>query len=235
MTNLRPILFVLLLLAAGVAVITLPVADGLAAALRWIDTNREIAWIVYIAGYIAATVLLIPGSLITLAAGFIFGLPAGVALVSAGSVLGCVAAFLIGRWFVRDWVSQKIADMPKFNALYRATGEDGFLIVLLTRLSPLFPFNLLNYAYGLTSVRVRDYFLASWLGMLPGTVLYVYLGTLAGDLAAIASGEVNTGPAGTWLLAAGLIATALVTIVIARRATAILTQRLTATSAANDD
>lgn len=222
----RPLILIAALAVAALGVYLLPVADTLGAALRWIDANRTMAWAVYIVGYIAATVLLVPGSIITVAAGFIFGLPLGIAVVSAGSVLGSTAAFLLGRSFVRDWVEQRIAGMPRFEALDRATRHSGFAVVMLTRLSPLFPFNLLNYAFGLTSVSLRSYFFASWIGMLPGTVLYVYIGTLTNDLTFIVAGDFDAGRAGTVLLAGGLIATAILTVMLTRRATRILHERL---------
>ena len=169
----KPLVFIVLLLVLGVAAAFLPLLDWLDAGVAWIAANRGLSWAVYVCVYILATVLLVPGSLITLVAGFVFGLPLGVVLVSAGSVLGASSAFLIGRFFVRDWAERRIERLPRFSALDSAVGEQGFTIVLLARLSPLFPFNLLNYGLGVSSVSFRDYFLASWIGMLPATVLYV--------------------------------------------------------------
>jgi uncharacterized membrane protein YdjX (TVP38/TMEM64 family) len=215
----KPIAFGAAILAVAVCVVLLPVTDWALAALGWIEAHRRLAWIVYIVGYVVATVLLIPGSILTLGAGFVFGLPIGVAVVSAGSVLGAVSAFLVGRFFARDWVAARIAGMPRFRALDRATRHEGFVIVLLARLSPLFPFNVINYGFGITSVRLRDYFLASWVGMLPATVLYVYFGSLAKSLAELAGGELETGTAGIALFAVGLVATLALTVVITRKAT----------------
>jgi uncharacterized membrane protein YdjX (TVP38/TMEM64 family) len=215
---------VLLLTAA----LTLPIAQWLQLALDWIGAHPQIAWPVYILGYILATVLVIPGSLLTLAAGFLFGLPLGVALVSLGSVLGAGAAFLVGRFLARDWVADKIKQQPRFAALDAAVGRRGFLIVFLTRLSPIFPFNLINYAYGLTGVRFRDYFLATWIGMFPVTVLYVYLGSAAKNLAEIFSGDLETGTAGRIALFAGLAATFVLTVIVTRIATRSLVSHLEA-------
>lgn len=139
--------------------------------------------------YIAATVLMLPGAILGLGAGFLFGVIPGVITISIASTLGAGAAFLVGRFLARDWVAQKVAAMPRFAALDAAVAREGFKIVFLTRLSPVFPFNLLNYAYGLTGVPFTHYFLASWIGMLPGTILYVYLGSAAQSLAAVAAGE----------------------------------------------
>jgi uncharacterized membrane protein YdjX (TVP38/TMEM64 family) len=216
--NLKPILFAAALLAVVGGALWLPVSDWVLATLAWIEARQTSAWIVYVAAYIVATVLLIPGSILTLGAGFLFGLPAGVAVVSAGSVLGAASAFGVGRFLARDWVTRKSAGMPRFRALDRATRREGFVIVLLARLSPLFPFNLLNYAFAITSVRFWDYFLASWLGMLPVTVLYVYVGSLAKSLAEIASGAVQAGAAGVALFVVGLLATLALTVLITHKA-----------------
>lgn len=204
--------------------------------ISWIEANRAIAWPVYVLAYIVATVLLLPGTILTLAAGFVFGLPLGVALVSLSSVLGACSAFLVGRYLARDWVAARIAKIPRFNALDKATSTDGFLIVFLVRLSPLFPFNLTNYGLGLTSVKFRDYLFASWVGMLPGTVLYVYIGSLALDIAELARGGAASGfNFGPWVYAIGFVATALLTVVIARRATAVLGRQLEAQETAGEE
>lgn len=226
-TKKAAVLVAILACLAAIAFV-FPVGEWIVAALGFIEANRRVAWLIYILSYIAATVLLIPGSIITLAAGFIFGLPMGVVVVSAGSVIGASCAFIIGRFFVRDWVAGKIAEMPRFRALDRATNSNGFMIVFLARLSPLFPFNLLNYGMGLTAVRLRDYFFASWIGMLPGTIVYVYIGTLAKDLTELSSGQIDSGTAGRVLLVAGFVATLVLTVLITRKATQVLNAELDA-------
>ena len=209
---------VAVLLLLGAAGWLLPVREWLGAALTWAAAHGEGSALLFLALYVLATVCLVPGLILTLAAGAIFGLARGVALVSAGSVLGASAAFFIGRTFARDWTQQRIAAWPRFRALDGALGERGFWIVLLTRLSPLLPFNLLNYAYGVTAVRPRDYIAASWLGMLPATVLYVYAGSAAANLAQALSGRVRTGRTGTVLWVVGLAATVAVTALVTRLA-----------------
>lgn len=194
-----------LLLAAGWL---LPVKDGLRAALGWAAVHPGIAWLVFAGLYILATVCLVPGLILTLAGGALFGVARGVLLVSVSSVLGATAAFLLGRSLAREWISRRIAAWPKFRALDRALAQRGFWIVLLTRLSPLFPFNLLNYAYGVSAVRLRDYLLGSWIGMAPATVLYVYAGSAAASLARVFAGGARPGRATLVLLIAGLAATA---------------------------
>lgn len=170
--------------------------------------------------YIVATVLMVPGLILTLGAGFAFGLVQGTIAVSVGSVLGATAAFLLGRTLGRDYVEHKAAAMPKFAAIDRAVQRSGFKIVLLTRLSPAFPFNVLNYLFSITSVRTRDYFLASWIGMFPGTLMYIYFGTAIKNIADLVGGRFEGGVAQKVLLAVGLIATVAVTVYITRIARA---------------
>jgi len=174
--------------------------------------------------YIPASVLMVPGSLLTLGAGYAFGLVRGLLAVSAGSTLGACAAFLISRYLAREWVERKIADNSKFRAVDRAVGRQGFKIVLLTRLSPVFPFNVLNYAYGLTSVSFPQYVLATWLGMLPGTVMYVYFGSAAKNLADVATGNAAARPASQVFFYVGLVLAVVVSVIVARIARVALTE-----------
>lgn len=164
--------------------------------------------------YAAATVAFLPGSILTLGAGAVFGVLWGTVYVSIASTTGATAAFLAGRYLARDWVEKKLAAFPKFRAIDAAVGTGGAKVVFLTRLSPAFPFNLLNYAFGLTRVRLRDYVLPSWAGMLPGTVMYVYLGSLAGDLATLGAGGRAKTPAEWALYGIGLLATVGVTVYV---------------------
>jgi uncharacterized membrane protein YdjX (TVP38/TMEM64 family) len=185
-------------------------------ALDWIRGLGPLAPIAFIAIYIAACVMFLPGSILTIGAGVIFGVVRGSIYVSIAATLGATAAFLVGRYFARDWIARKLDGNAKFKAIDEAVGKEGWKIVILTRLSPVFPFNLLNYAYGLTRVTLRDYFFASWAGMIPGTILYVYIGALSGDLAGAAgSGSANT-PLGWVFKAVGLLATVAVVIYATR-------------------
>ncbi len=174
--------------------------------------------VVFIAGYIAATVALAPGSVLTLAAGAIFGLLRGTVYVFVAAVLGSSAAFLVSRYLARGAIERRLAGNQKFAAVDRAIAGQGLKIVFLLRLSPVFPFNLLNYGLGLTKVRFLDYVVAS-VGMLPGTILYVYYGKLAGDIASLASGmKAHKGPEYWTVLLLGLVATILVTLFVTRLA-----------------
>jgi uncharacterized membrane protein YdjX (TVP38/TMEM64 family) len=192
--------------------------DTLASFLEWLQGIGPWGAVLFAIAYVPAAVLFVPGSLLTLAAGFVFGLPKGMVIVSVGSTAGAAAAFIVARSLAHDWVARRVARRPTLAAIGRAVETEGFKIVLLTRLSPVFPFNLLNYAYGVTSVPFRTYVLASWMGMLPGTIMYVYLGSAAKSLAALLSGEVPQSAARPVLFALGLAATVAVTILVTRRA-----------------
>ncbi len=184
--------------------------------LQWISGLGSTAPLVFIPLYIVACVLFIPGSILTLSAGFLFGVVRGSMYVSVAATLGATLAFLVGRYFARQWVAARLANYPKFKAVDEAVAREGWKIVALTRLSPVFPFNLLNYAFGLTNVGVRDYVVASWAGTLPGTILYVYLGSLAGDLTRVATGGAERTPAEWAFYGIGLLATIAVTVYVTR-------------------
>ena len=218
--------FATLVLAVILSAVYLPVAEMLIGLFDWVDANRSISWLVYIVFYVLATVLVLPGSLLTLAAGFLFGLGYGFAIVSFASTTGATCAFLVGRFLARDWVAAKLQALPRFSALDKAVGEQGAVVVLLPRLSPLFPFSLSNYGFGLTRVKLGHYVLASWLGMIPGTVLYVYLGSIASNLTSIFTGDLADLPASNWLFYLGLVATVVLTIAITRIATRALNSKL---------
>jgi uncharacterized membrane protein YdjX (TVP38/TMEM64 family) len=185
----------------------------------WVDGLGVWGPLVFIAGYAVATVAFIPGSLLTLAGGTIFGLGWGTLYVFVGATLGALGAFLVARYVARATIEKKVLDMPRFAAIDRAIGREGRKIVFLLRLSPAFPFVLLNYALGLTRVRLLDYAIAS-IGMLPGTLLYVYYGKLAGDVATVAGdGAGAEKGAGYWVvMGLGLLATLAVTTVVTRTA-----------------
>lgn len=205
------------LVAAGAAAVALlPIERHLVALLERVHGIGPWGAVVLGAAYVPASVLFVPGSLLTLGAGFLFGVTLGTVVVSVGSTLGATAAFLVGRTIARRSVASRVEANAKFRAIDRAVGREGFKIVLLTRLSPIFPFNLLNYAYGITDVRLGSYVLASWIGMLPGTVLYVYLGSAAQNLAALGAGRIEGGATRQILFAAGLLATIAVTVYVTR-------------------
>ena len=212
----------LLLAAAVVVALVLVGREAGQAVLRfaaWVDGLGGWAPIVYVLGYVVATVAFLPGSLLTLGAGAVFGLVQGTLLVLVGATLGAAAAFLVSRYAARGLVERRLAGNRRFAAIDRAIGADGRRIVFLLRLSPAIPFNLLNYALGLTRVRFGDFVLAS-AGMVPGTLLYVYYGKVAGDVARLAGGApTQQRGAGYYVvLALGLAATVLAAALVTRTA-----------------
>jgi pyruvate/2-oxoglutarate dehydrogenase complex dihydrolipoamide dehydrogenase (E3) component/uncharacterized membrane protein YdjX (TVP38/TMEM64 family) len=208
------------------------------AAGRYLDAQRHlldfVSWVrgagaagmlVFVAVYVLATVLFVPGLLLTMGAGLAYGVAVGTPLVWVAANVGAVAAFVLGRTAARDAIAARVAGNAKFAAIDRAVGREGLKIVLLTRLSPAFPFNLLNYAYGLTRVSLRDYVVGSLVGMIPGTLMYVYLGSLVTSVAELTSGGRTGAP--WWIRILGFAATVAVTVVvtrIARRALAEATE-----------
>ena len=194
--------------------------------LAWIDEQGSAGPVIFIAIYIVATVLFLPGSVLTLGAGVLFGLGWGTVWVSIASVGGAVCSFLVGRYLARGWVEKKAESYPKFKAVDEAVAGEGWKIVALTRLSPAFPFVFLNYAYGLTQVKLSHFFLASWIFMLPGTVMYVYFGSLAGDLATLGAEKDGRTPAEWTLLVVGCVATVAVTVYVTKIAKRALAKRV---------
>ena len=185
---------------------------------QWVNSLGVWGPFVFILGYIVAAVAFVPGVLLTLAAGAIWGIFPGVLYVFIAAALGSTAAFLVARYLARAVIERRVAGNTRFAALDRAVGNQGRKLVFLLRLSPVFPFNILNYALGLTSVRFVDYVVAS-IGMLPGTFLYVYYGKLIGDLAALAGGAAaEKGTEYYLFLAVGLFATLVVTAFVTRMA-----------------
>ncbi|MEL7351232.1 MAG: TVP38/TMEM64 family protein [Cyanobacteria bacterium P01_A01_bin.116] len=167
--------------------------------VEWINGLGAIAPIVFILAYVIITVAFLPASVVTLGAGFVFGVVKGSILVFIGAMLGATAAFLVGRFAARDWISKKVEGNNFFNALDNAIAEEGLKLIFLIRLSPAFPFNLLNYALGLTKVSLQDYVLGTT-GIIPGTIMYVYLGSLVGDLAMLGAGEAPSNPIISWII-----------------------------------
>ena len=209
----------LLVVAALLWLRTLPLADWLAVFNDWVQGLGPVGLLVYALAYAVATVLFLPGSLLTLAAGAAFGLLPGLGAVLVGASVGAALSFLVSRHLARQRVEEWIQSKPRFSAVDRAVAKEGWKIVFLTRLSPIFPFNVQNYAYGLTRISFWHYALASAIGIIPGSFLYVYLGSVgrSGLEAAAGGGDVET--LRLVLQIVGLIATGVVTVYITRVAT----------------
>ena len=203
------------------AIWLVPARQWAIAFVEWMHGQGAIAVVVFAVAYVVAAVLLIPGSALTLGAGFVYGAVWGTVLVVPASLAAAVVAFGIARRFGRSWVAARVERSPKFAALDRAIGRSGFKITLLVRLSPIFPFGLLNYALGVTVIRWRDYFVASAVGMLPGTIAFVYLGSLV-----TSATELGTGPGRSWLYWVGGAFTIVASIAITAIARASLRREL---------
>jgi uncharacterized membrane protein YdjX (TVP38/TMEM64 family) len=190
----------------------------------WVRELGPLGPLAFIVGYAAAAVAFVPGSFLTVTAGAVFGMWAGTVYVLLGATLGAAAAFTVSRHFARGLFERRLVSDPRFVAIDHAIAHEGWKVAFLLRLSPLFPFTLLNYALGLTRIRFADFLLAS-AGMLPGTLLYVYSGKVAGDLAAVAAGRSPTHGLGSYLvLGLGLTATLLAARLVSRLARRALTE-----------
>ena len=211
-------------LAAGLlglyaAAQALPIDQGLRAFNEWAGGMGAWSIVIFIVVYVIATILLVPGSALTVGAGFVFGLGWGLLAVSLGSTTGAALAFLIARVVARESIASMARNNENFRRIDAAIGKQGAKLVFLLRLSPLIPFNLSNYFYGLTAVKFWPYVLASWIGMLPGTLLYVYLGTVGrAGLQAVSGVDTGRTPLEFILLGVGLVATAGATIWVTKLA-----------------
>src|SRR5438552_4361013 len=210
----RLVAVIAILIALFLAMRFLPVQEWLRRFNSWVAEMGTTGILIFIGVYALATVLLAPGSILTIGAGFAFGLWKGFLAVSAGATLGAAAAFLVARFIAREKVEATAKGNEKFREIDKAIGKQGAKLIFLLRLSPLIPFNLSNYFYGLTGVKFWPYVLASWIGMMPGTLLYVYIG-VAGKAAvsATAGAEAARHSWEYWALTSiGLVATIIVTV-----------------------
>jgi uncharacterized membrane protein YdjX (TVP38/TMEM64 family) len=210
----RIVALILIIIALFIAMRFLPVRQWLRNFNDWIGQMGVAGILIFIGVYAVATVLLAPGSILTIGAGFAFGLWKGFVAVSAGATLGASLAFLVARFVAREKIEAIAQRNEKFQRIDNAIGEQGAKLVFLLRLSPVIPFNLSNYFYGLTGVKFWRYVLASWIGMVPGTFLYVYIGTAGkAAISATAGGEAVKHGWQYWtFLSIGLAATIIVTI-----------------------
>jgi len=209
------ILFVVIIVGLAVSARGLPIADWLTGLESWVRRYPLAGAVAYVLLTVVATVLLLPGWVSMMLGGLIFGLALGLAYAMLGITGGAAAAFLVGRTVARKWVERRIAGNVHLLALDDALDEQAFTIVALTRIALIFPFNLLNYAYGVTRVNIGAYSAGTAVGMLPIVGIYVYLGTLAQDMSQILSEGANIGPDAWW--AAAVAAAAIVAVVLTVR------------------
>ena len=215
---------ILILISVIVAIILtpriFPVQSWLQSFAHWVQGAGWMGLFAFFLVYVLATALGLPATPLTLAAGMIYGPLWGTLLVSPSSVAGATLAFALGRTLMRGWVQRRLRGNPRLAALDEAVGQEGWRLVAMLRLSPLFPFSLMNYALGGTRIGTLSYVLASWIAMLPATFLYVSLGAAAGSALGI-GGKVPLNP---WLLGIGMLATLAVTLRVAYLAKRVLAQ-----------
>ena len=192
----------------------LPFAEWIALIADWSKQHPIAGPAIYVACVVVATVMFMPG------------LAPGILFAAVGTTIGAQFAFLTGRWGARQWVERRVSANQRLQAIEQGLQEEAFLIVVLTRLSLIIPFNVLNYAYGVTSVTTRTHLAATAIGMLPAVALYVYLGTLAHDLGQILSGEAPPSELGYWLAVAGIVAIVVLPWAIHRAASRSLARHL---------
>ncbi|HZR80273.1 MAG TPA: TVP38/TMEM64 family protein [Candidatus Binatia bacterium] len=213
---------VVVVAVAAVALVfrLLPVAEWLARFQSWVQGLGTTGYALYALVYAACCVLFVPASILTLGAGAIYGVTTGVAVVLVGATLGAALSFLLARTLLRDRIERMTRDNARFAALDRAIGKEGAKIVFLVRLAPIFPFTYINYAFGLTRIALAPYVIASFVGMIPGTFAYVYLGTAAAAAGAAATGSGGAGGATrTAIQIAGAVFAVVATVFVARVAT----------------
>ncbi|MEJ2649303.1 MAG: TVP38/TMEM64 family protein [Sedimentisphaerales bacterium] len=217
-----------ILFAAGIitTIIFLPLEKWLISILEW-TKGMGIWGPVIVAGlYAVGAILFLPGSFLTMATGFLFKVVVGTITVSVGSTIGACAAFMIARTFGRKWVVAKIVKSRQFSAFDHAVKLHAFKVILLTRLSPAFPYNMLNYAFGLTKIEFWKYALGSWVGMIPPTIMYTYFGSGLRSLTEIAAGRAEKEPSERMFFWIGLAVTIVTTLFIANLARKALRQEI---------
>lgn len=222
----RALLGISLLAILIIAVSTLPIEEWLVFARAWIALHTLPGALLFVAAAIVLTIAMVPGSLLMAAGGFLFGLGTGFPIVWISIGVAAGSAALVSRTLLRDWLMGRFANDARFKAIDSAVAEKGFLIVVLSRLSLLMPYNLLNVIYGLSSIPLGKMTFATWLGMTPAVLLYTYIGSVA----ATAEQLMSQGEAGGWtrnlVIAGGLVMILVVTWVVHRTATQALRREL---------
>lgn len=224
---LRITLLILLVAAVVTACFTLPVEKILKDFLTWVDQDLG-PWgpLVLAVAYIPLTILAVPASVLTLGGGYLFGLPVGFIADSIGATIGAGAAFLLGRTIGKPFVISKLKDYPQFRSVALAIRRSGFKIVLLLRLVPLLPFNMLNYLLSVTPVPLLEYMLASWIGMMPITLALVYVGTTLKDLSDVTHGWNEFSKTRWAFLIFGLVVSVILMVCVTKVAKAALDKAL---------
>ena len=208
------IVLVLIVIVLSIASVILPIKDWIRSFINWVQQLGPVGVVVFIAAYALATVLFLPGWIFTVGAGLVYGVVGGTLVALTGAVIGATLAFLVARYLLRKNIEEFAKKNPRFKAIDDAIGKNGWKIIGLLRLSPLIPFNFSNYFYGITSVSLRAYVAISAVGMIPGTLLYAYLGAIG--KAGISGEKAQHSTAQYILLGVGLVATIAVTLLVSR-------------------
>ncbi len=222
----RGMIALALLLLGGVLFLGTDLQEMLRRGLYLMRYAGVVGPVIFLGLYVLFSVLMFPSLLLTIGAGSIYGILWGTVLVSLASTAGASAAFITGRFLLRDSLTRRFGESETFRVIDGAVASEGWKIVLLTRLSPVFPFNVQNYVYGLSGVSFRDYLWTSWLGMIPGTLMYTYIGSLAADVASLGLEGRTRTPAEWGLALVGFLATLGVTLYITRIARRALRKRI---------
>ncbi|MCJ8310236.1 MAG: TVP38/TMEM64 family protein [Rhizobiaceae bacterium] len=213
--HMKWIILAALIAIFAAAYIYLPISEWLTAFQDWVQGFGALGWAIFIAVYAITSFVLIPGSILTLGAGVAYGLWA-FPLVVAGAVLASAMSFLAARYVFHDRVQEKVAQYPRFKAVNEAIRDEGWKVVLLLRLSPALPFSLQNWFLGLMPVGFWPAQIATLFGIMPGTLLYIWVASLGGEAAA--GGAADASLLRYAVLGIGLLATLVVTIVVTRKA-----------------
>jgi uncharacterized membrane protein YdjX (TVP38/TMEM64 family) len=210
-----------LIVALFVAWFLLPVKEWIESFTQWVEALGFWGGVIYAVFYAIATVLLVPGAPLTIAAGLVFGVTMGFPIVLIGATIGAAFAFLAARHLVREKVNAMVEERPKLKAVDRAVAEEGWKIVVMVRLTPIMPFNLQNYFFGLTEIQFWHYVAATLVGIIPGVLLYLYLGAIG---AATLGGGAEFGPLQWGFFGLGLVVTILAVALVTKKAKAKLEQ-----------
>jgi uncharacterized membrane protein YdjX (TVP38/TMEM64 family) len=232
--KLRVIALAVFILALLITLVFLPLGEWLDAAAQWNNVHPIAGAVIYLLASVVSAVLFLPGTLIAMSGGYLYGMPLGLAMAALGGALGSIAAFMNGRLFGRSWAVGMLEGHPRLQALDKALNEQSFVIVMLTRLSLVIPYSVLNYLYSVTGVKKVPYMLASAIGLIPLMGLWAYVGTLAKNFDDILSGDMDSGLAGQVLFFVGLGAILLAVWVMHRTASRVLKERLAEANAESD-
>lgn len=224
----KTLLLIFLFTALLLMAFFLPVEQILTTIQSWATENQSSALLIMAACFFVGTLLLLPVSLMTMLAGFLFGLVKGFAVVWAAGLLASVIAFWISRYFARNWIERRVRRNPTFMAIDRAIRRKGLLVVLLTRIVMVLPYTVLNYSLGLTSVSLRNYLIGTGIGSTLPVFLFVYLGTTVSNVKAIIHGDVHLGNTEILIAASGLVVIIAVVLMIVRASGKILKEELLA-------